>query len=71
MLLLNRLLEEAISINRLALETAALMLGGDKSRAYRLEGICADFLAGVSLGTGNQGVLYHCLTRLVASRPRL
>jgi hypothetical protein len=33
------------------------MLGGDKFRAYRLEAICADFLAGVSLGTGNQGAL--------------
>jgi hypothetical protein len=32
-----------------ALETAGLMLGTDKSRAYCLEMICADFLAGVSL----------------------
>jgi hypothetical protein len=32
-----------------ALETAALMLGSDKSRGYCLEMICADFLAGVSL----------------------
>ena len=29
-----------------ALETAALMLGSDKSRGYMLEMICADFLAG-------------------------
>ena len=29
-----------------ALETAALMLGSDKSRGYCLEMICADFLAG-------------------------
>ena len=36
-----------------ALETAALMLGSDKSRGYCLEMICADFLAGVSLETGN------------------
>ena len=32
-----------------ALETAALMLGTDKSRGYCLEMICADFLAGVHL----------------------
>src|SRR5271169_584412 len=33
-----------------ALETAALMLGSDKSRGYMLEMICADFLAGARLG---------------------
>ena len=32
-----------------AIETAALMLGTDKSRGYCLEMICADFLAGASL----------------------
>jgi hypothetical protein len=32
-----------------ALETAALMLGTDKSRGYCLEMICADFLAGARL----------------------
>src|SRR5208283_3125159 len=32
-----------------ALETAALMLGTDKSRGYCLEMICADFLAGACL----------------------
>jgi hypothetical protein len=32
-----------------ALETAALMLGSDKSRGYSLEMICADFLAGAKL----------------------
>jgi hypothetical protein len=37
-----------------ALETAGLMLGSDKSRGYCLEMICADFLAGVSLDTGNR-----------------
>jgi 5-methylcytosine-specific restriction endonuclease McrA len=30
-----------------AIETAAMMLGTDKSRGYCLEMICADFLAGV------------------------
>ena len=36
-----------------ALEIAALMLGSDKSRGYSLEMICADFLAGAALETGN------------------
>ena len=35
-----------------ALETAALMLGTDKSRGYCLEMICADFLAGARLEDG-------------------
>jgi len=33
-----------------ALDTAARMLGSDKSRGYCLEMICADFLAGVNAG---------------------
>jgi hypothetical protein len=37
-----------------ALETAALMLGTDKSRGYCLEMICADFLAGARLGETQQ-----------------
>jgi hypothetical protein len=53
-----------------ALETAALMLGSDKSRGYCLEMICADFLAGVSLETGNQDALLPSLTRLVIGLPK-
>ena len=52
-----------------ALETAGLMLGNDKSRGYCLEMICADFLAGVSLETGNPTSLLSSLTRLVLSLP--
>jgi len=37
-----------------ALETAALMLGSNKSRGYTLEMICADFLAGATLEKRNQ-----------------
>ena len=40
-----------------AIETAALMLGTDKSRGYCLEMICADFLAGASLENGNPEVV--------------
>src|SRR6195256_783384 len=53
-----------------ALETAALMLGSDKSRSYCLKMICADFLAGVSLETGYQDDLLPSLTRLVLSLPK-
>jgi hypothetical protein len=53
-----------------ALETAALMLGSDKSRGYCLEMICADFLAGVSLEAGNQDALLPSLTRMVIGLPK-
>ena len=38
-----------LSVVERALETAALMLGTEKSRGYCLEMICADFLAGAAL----------------------
>jgi len=38
-----------ISVIEQAIETAARMLGTDKSRGYCLEMICADFLAGAHL----------------------
>jgi hypothetical protein len=53
-----------------ALETAGLMLGSDKSRGYCLEMICADFLAGVSLETGNQSALLGALARIVLGLPK-
>ena len=46
-----------------ALETAARMLGSDKSRGYCLEMICADFLAGANLENGNPDVLLMSLRR--------
>jgi hypothetical protein len=52
-----------------ALETAALMLGSDKSRGYCLEMICADFLAGVSLEAGNTDAMLPSLTRLILGLP--
>jgi len=48
-----------------ALETAALMLGTDKSRGYCLEMICADFLAGATLGDANPKVHSISIRRLV------
>jgi len=54
-----------------ALETAALMLGSDKSRGYMLEMICADFLAGANLDTGNSDALMISLDRLFDALPQL
>jgi len=52
-----------------ALETAALMLGTDKSRGYCLEMICADFLAGASLEGGAESTLFLALARLIGALP--
>jgi hypothetical protein len=46
-----------------AIETAALMLGSDKSPGYCLEMICADFLAGANLDNGNPETLLYSMTR--------
>jgi hypothetical protein len=47
-----------------AIETAALMLGSDKSRGYCLEMICADFLAGANLDNGNPDLLLESISHL-------
>jgi hypothetical protein len=52
-----------------AIETAALMLGTDKSRGYCLEMICADFLAGASLENGNPGVALQSILQLFKLLP--
>src|SRR5205814_3584159 len=52
-----------------AIETAALMLGSDKSRGYCLEMICADFLAGANLDSGQPDVLLHSLSRFFQFLP--
>jgi hypothetical protein len=52
-----------------ALEVAALMLGSDKSRGYCLEMICADFLAGANLESGNTRALRLALDRLFRFLP--
>jgi hypothetical protein len=46
-----------------AIESAALMLGTDKSRGYCLEMICADFLAGAHLDNGDPEILLNSITR--------
>ena len=52
-----------------AIETAALMLGSDKSRGYCLEMICADFLAGTNLGDVNPEMLLFSMTRFFRFLP--
>ncbi len=58
-----KLYKSQIPVIEQALETAALMLGSDKSRGYCLEMICADFLAGANLDDGNPEILLHALSR--------
>jgi hypothetical protein len=53
-----------------ALETAALMLGSDKSRGYCLEVICADFLAGANIEGANPEALVLSLQRVYVLLPR-
>jgi hypothetical protein len=53
-----------------ALETAGLMLGTDKSRGYCLEMICADFLAGANLESGDARALLLALDRLFKLLPQ-
>jgi len=52
-----KLYKTQIPVVEQAIETAALMLGTDKSRGYCLEMICADFLAGANLENGNSHIL--------------
>jgi hypothetical protein len=52
-----------------AIETAALMLGSDKSRGYCLEMICADFLAGANLENGNSEILLQSIVRFFKFLP--
>jgi len=52
-----------------AIETAALMLGSDRSRGYCLEMICADFLAGANLDNGDPETLLFSMTRFFKFLP--
>ena len=58
-----KLNKSQIPVIEQAIETAALMLGSDKTRGYCLEMICADFLAGANLDNGNPEVLLSSMTR--------
>jgi len=64
-----KLYESQIPVIDRALETAALMLGSDRSRGYCLEMICADFLAGANLDNGDPETLLFSVTRFFRLLP--
>jgi len=64
-LLYFKLYKSQLKVIEQAIETAALMLGTDKSRGYCLEMICADFLAGANLENGNPEALLLATRRLL------
>src|SRR5881398_1884022 len=59
-----KLYKSQIPVIEQALETAALMLGSDRSRGYCLEMICADFLAGANLDSAEPDVLLRAVARV-------
>jgi len=63
-LLYLKLYKSQLPVIERALETAELMLGNTKSRGYCLEMICADFLAGVGVETGDSDLMLSALFRL-------
>jgi hypothetical protein len=65
-----KLYKSQIPVIERAIETAALMLGTDKSRGYCLEMICADFLAGANLDNGDPATLLFSMTRFFAFYPK-
>jgi hypothetical protein len=64
-----KLYKSQIPVIEQALETAALMLGSDKSRGYCLEMICADFLAGANIDSENPRALADGISRLFKFLP--
>jgi len=66
-----KLYKSQLPVIEQALETAALMLGSDKSRGYMLEMICADFLAGANLDSGDSDALMISLDRLFDALPQI
>jgi hypothetical protein len=64
-----KIYKSQIPVIEQALETAAMMLGTDKSRGYCLEMICADFLAGANLENENPNVLLESVTRFFKFLP--
>jgi hypothetical protein len=64
-----KLYESQMPVIERAIETAALMLGSDRSRGYCLEMICADFLAGANLDHGDPEMLLFAMTRFFRFLP--
>ena len=65
-----KMYKSQLAVIEQALETASLMLGGQKARGYCLEMICADFLAGANLETsGSPDSLLLALSRIYLLLP--
>ena len=64
-----KLYKSQIPVIEQAIDTAALVLGSDKSRSYCLEMICADFLAGANLDNSSPEILLHSMARFFRSLP--
>ena len=64
-----KLYQSQMPVVERAIETAALMLGSDRSRGYCLEMICADFLAGANLDHGDPEMLLFSMTRFFKFLP--
>jgi hypothetical protein len=65
-----KLFKTQLPVIEQALETAAFMLGTEKSRGYCLEMICADFLAGANLEQDDPSAITCSLRRLLAFLPQ-
>jgi len=65
-----KLYKSQIPVVEKAIETAALMLGSERSRGYCLEMICADFLAGANLDNGDPETLLFSMTRFFKLLPK-
>jgi len=66
-----KLYKSQLPVIEQALETAARMLGSDKSRGYCLEMICADFLAGASLSGCDASSLLSSARQLMKFLPEV
>ena len=64
-----KLYKSQIPVIEQAVETAAMMLGTDKSRGYCLEMICADFLAGANLESEDPSILLQSMSRFFKFLP--
>jgi hypothetical protein len=64
-----KLYKSQIPVVEQALETAALMLGSDKSRGYCLELIWADFVAGANLDSAEPEILLRAVARVFQFLP--
>src|SRR5215470_13472184 len=64
-----KIYKSQIPVIEQAIDTAAMMLGSDKSRGYCLEMICADFLAGANLDGANPDILLSSIVHFLKFLP--